>query len=179
MANNPRSAGKGHGIMYGQPQPVQHFRPFPEGGGYPLRFMEWALTEMGCADPDRVLHLCSGSVLTGTTVDIRPSTDPDIVADCRNVPLPDESFDFVLAEPPYSAEYAQNLYGTGDHYPTPYQITKEASRLLRPGGKFGLLHTQVPTIRKPMKVVSVYGVTFGCGYAIRAWTLMTKGPPTS
>ena len=26
-----------------------------------------------------------------------------------------------------------------------------------------------------MLVVGVYGVTFGCGYAIRAWTLMTKG----
>ena len=66
-----RSKGKGHPIMYG----------------------------LGCDDPAKVLHLCSGSVVTGTRVDIRPKKNPDIVADCRNVPLPDESFDFVLAGP--------------------------------------------------------------------------------
>ncbi len=174
MPLNPRSAGKGHPVMYGSPHRAHHFDPFPEGGGYPLKFVEWALDTMGCSDPAQVLHLCSGSMVTGTTVDIRPETNPDIVADCRSVPLPDESFDFILADPPYSADYAQNLYGTGDHYPTPFQIMKEASRLLRPGGQFGLLHTQVPIIRRPMKVSNVYGVTVGCGYNIRAWTLMHK-----
>jgi hypothetical protein len=168
MPNNPRSAGKGHPVMYGDPHRVHHFDPFPEGGGSPLRFVEWALDTMGCSDPSQVLHLCSGSLVTGTTVDIRPETNPDIVADCRSVPLPDESFDFI------PADYAKNLYGTGDHYPTPFQIMKEATRLLRPGGQFGLLHTQVPIIRRPMKVSNVYGVTVGCGYNIRAWTLMNK-----
>ena len=174
MANNPRSAGQGHPVMYGSPHRAHHFDPFPEGGGYPLRFVEWALDTMACSDPSVVLHLCSGSMVTGTTVDIRPETNPDIVADCRSVPLPDESFDFILADPPYSADYAENLYGTGDHYPTPFQIMREATRLLRPGGQFGLLHTQVPIIRRPMKVSNVYGITVGCGYNIRAWTLMHK-----
>jgi len=176
MPLNPRSAGKGHPIMYGSPQRAHHFDPFPDGGGYPLKFVEWALDEMDCNDPAQVLHLCSGSMVTGVTVDIRPETTPDIVADCRDVPLPDGSFDFVMADPPYSAEYAENLYGTGHAYPTPYQVTREAMRLLRPGGKFGLMHTQVPTIRKPVRILGVYGITMGCGYAIRAWTLMEKGP---
>lgn len=129
---------------------------------------------MRCEDPGKVLHLCSGSVLTGTRVDIRPERKPDIVADCRAVPLPDGSFDFILADPPYSEEYARNLYGTADNYPLPGQIVREAERLLRPDGLFGLMHFQVPFPIKGMKMLGVYGISQGCGYAIKAWTLMKK-----
>lgn len=171
--------GQGHPIMFGAPRPVQHFEAFPEGGGYPKGFLEWAFAEMqresgSPVDPDRVLHLCSGSVMSGVRVDIRPEKNPTIVADCRNVPLPDASFDFILADPPYSEDYATNLYGTGAHYPKPGQILKEACRLLKPGGYVGLLHFQVPMFRHPLKLVRVYGITTGLGFAIRAWTLFRK-----
>lgn len=136
-ANAGKSRGTGHGPMFGHPKHAVHFGEFPDGGGYPLGFMEWALGEMGNVagiepDPRDVLHLCSGSVKTGVRVDIRPEVKPDIVADCRHVPLPDESFDWIMADPPYSAEYAKNLYGTEDAYPKPGQILIEATRLLRP-----------------------------------------------
>lgn len=169
-----RSPGRGHPIMYGRPKLAAHFDAFADGGGYPIGFVEWALEEMGCDDPAAVLHLCSGSVVTGTRVDIRPEMKPDIVADCRNVPLPDESFDFILADPPYSEEYAAVLYDTELDYPRPGQILHEACRLLRPGGKVGLLHFQVPMSRKPLRVLGVYGVTTGAGFNIRAWTLLEK-----
>lgn len=167
------SRGGGHGPMFGKPKEALHWGPFPDGGGYPLGFMEWALDEMG-ADADKVLHLCSGSVRTGTTVDIRPEMNPDIVADCRNVPLPDGSFGFIMADPPYSEEYAGNLYSTEASYPKPGQILAEATRLLRPGGLVGILHHQVPVFRKPLKLVRVYAVHRGCGFAIVAWTLFRK-----
>ncbi len=168
------SKGSGHPVMYGKPQPAQHFEPFPDGGGYPIGFLEWAYKLMGVSDPDKVLHLCSGSVITGVTVDVRPERNPDVVADCRAVPLPDESFTWILADPPYSEDYATNLYGTGEHYPKPGQIAREACRLLKPGGYFGLMHFQVPMLRKPMEMVGVHGITTGAGYAIRAWTLARK-----
>lgn len=168
------SPGNGHPIMFGEPVPAQHFDPFPDGGGYPKGFIEWAMQAMGCSDSSTILHLCSGSVRTGIRVDARAEMNPDIVADCRSVPLPDESVDFVLADPPYSLEYAANLYGTEGCYPEPGAIAAEACRLLRPGGKFGLLHFQVPMTRKPLRIVRVYGVTTGAGYAIRAWTLCEK-----
>jgi SAM-dependent methyltransferase len=169
----------GHPVMFGRPKAAADFVDFPEGGGYPHRFLSYAYELMEAVngttvDPDMVLHLCSGSVQTGVRVDIRPEKNPDIVADCRNVPLPDESFDWILADPPYSVEYAKNLYGTDDNYPKPGEIVKEAMRLLRPGGLLGILHFQVPMIRKPAKIVNVYGVTTGSGYAIRAWTLIQK-----
>ena len=168
------SKGAGHPIMFGEPQAAHHFEPFPEGGGYPKGFLEWAYRLMGVTDHARVLHMCSGSVRTGITVDIRPEKRPDIVADCRDIPLPDQSVQWILADPPYSEDYATNLYGTGDYYPLPGQIAAEACRLLEPGGSFGLLHFQVPMLRKPMRMVQVYGVTTGAGYAIRAWTLCRK-----
>lgn len=169
-----RGPGKGHPIMYGNPRKSIHFDPFPEGGGYPHGFIEWALGEMACGDPALVLHLCAGSVKTGVSVDIRPETRPDIVADCRATPLADESFEYILADPPYSPEYARNLYGTETDYPKPSQILREAARLLRPGGKVGLLHFQVPMHRKPLRLERVYGLTTGAGFAIRAWSLYEK-----
>jgi ubiquinone/menaquinone biosynthesis C-methylase UbiE len=79
-----------------------------------------------------------------------------------------------MADPPYSEEYAKNLYGTEDYYPRPSEILKEASRLLAPGGRVGLLHFQVPMFRKPLNLVGVWGVTTGLGYAIRAWSVLEK-----
>lgn len=172
--SNKNSKGKGHPIMYGKPQKATHFVDFPDGGGYPKGFVEWALETMGCHDPSALLHLCSGSMRTGVRVDIRPEMNPDIVADCRDVPLADGSFDFVLADPPYAEDYARNLYGTERYYPKPGQILKEAARLLRVGGKVGLLHFIVPVTRKPLKIRGVYGITSGNGNAIRAWTLLEK-----
>lgn len=172
--------------MFGTPKEALHWGPFPDGGGYPLGFVEWALVEMASvtipempkgaveAHPDDVLHLCSGSMKTGVRVDIRPETGPNIVADCRSVPLPDASFDYIMADPPYSAEYAKNLYGTEADYPKPGQILIEATRLLRPGGVVGLLHHQVPVFRKPLKLIRVYAVHRGLGFGLVAWTLLQK-----
>lgn len=160
--------------MYGSPSPARHFDAMPDGGGYPIGFVEWALRELGSPDPATVLHLCSGSMRTGVRVDIRPEMQPTIVADCRNVPLPDESFDAILCDPPYSEDYARDLYGTG--YPLPGQILREACRLLRPNGRVGFLHFQVPMSKKPLRLVRVYGVTTGAGFNIRAWSLFEKVP---
>ena len=162
--------------MYGKPKPATHFANFPDGGGYPHGFVEWALQQMGNPDPALVLHLCSGSVLTGVRVDIRPEMNPTVCCDARHTPFEDESFDFIMSDPPYAESYAENLYGTGQNYPKPGELLKEATRLLRPGGYFGILHFIVPVNKKPMKMINVWGVTTGSGYAIRAWSLFRKEP---
>lgn len=173
-ASSRSSKGEGHPIMYGKPQPAVLFEAFPEGGGYPKGFLEWAFGIMEVKDSEKVLHLCSGSVKSGITVDIRAEKNPTICADCRNVPLPDSSVDFILADPPYDENYARTMYNTEASYPKPGQILKEAARLLRVGGKVGLLHFIVPMTRKPLKIRGIYGITTGNGTAIRAWTLCEK-----
>lgn len=164
----------GHGPMFGKPRDALHWGDFPEGGGYPLGFVEWAFEVMDVKDPAKVLHLCSGSMRTGVRVDIRPEVRPTVVADCRRTPFRDESFDHIMADPPYSQEYAENLYGTGAQYPKPGQILAEASRLLRPGGLVGFLHHQVPVFRRPLRLVNVWGVQRGLGYNIVAFSLLRK-----
>ena len=173
MPSDTGDQGKGHPLLFGF-TPAEMFDDFPDGGGYPKRFLGLAFETLGVTDPARVLHLCSGSMRVGVTVDIRPEMHPTIVADARHVPLPDESFDWIMADPPYSAEYARNLYGTEDVYPRPGQLLNEASRLLRPGGRVGILHFQVPVFRKPLRLVGVWGITTGLGYAIRAWSVFEK-----
>jgi hypothetical protein len=171
--NGPTSTGKGHPIMFGFRE-AEYFEPFPDGGGYPKGFLARAFETLGVEDPARVLHLCSGSIRSGITVDIRPECKPTIIADCRSVPLSDSSQRWIMADPPYAESYAENLYGTGKAYPKPGQILKEAARLLIVGGRVGLLHHLVPMVRRPLRLVGVWGITTGAGYAIRAWSVFER-----
>jgi len=166
--------GGGHPVLFSF-EPVVDFGPFPDSGGYPKGFLKWAYRTMGVSDPRRVLHMCSGSVRIGITIDIRLETRPRIVADCRAIPLSDSSIDWIMADPPYSLEYAENLYGTSASFPGPVQIAREAGRLLKPGGFFGILCFQVLRAPKPLKCAGVWGVTTGAGYNIRAWSIYRKG----
>lgn len=173
MPSQTGDQGEGHPVLFGF-APALVYEAHPDGGGYPIGFLERAYSTLGVTDPTKVLHLCSGSLRIGVTVDIRPEMKPQIVADCRAVPLPDESFDWIMADPPYAESYAEQLYGTGRDYPKPGQIVKEMARLLRPGGRCGLLHFMVPMNTAGMKMVGVWGVSTGAGYAIRAWTVFEK-----
>lgn len=168
------SKGEGHPVLFSF-KAATDFEPFGDGGGYPKGFLELAMQTLGCQDKTKILHLCSGSMRSGMTVDIRQSRKPSVVADCRMTPFRDGSFQWIMSDPPYSEEYAKNLYGTEKVYPKPGQIVREALRLLKPGGRFGILHFLVPLGVKPLKMIGVYGITTGAGYAIRAWTVFEKG----
>src|SRR3972149_6979066 len=58
-----------------------------------------------------------------TTVDIKPELNPSIVANCEKLPLENEIFDFVFADPPYSEKEAKELYNTG--YPNMVLVLNE------------------------------------------------------
>lgn len=84
-------------------------------GGYPAGYLK----RMKALFPDKTktLHLFSGKVDTttfpGDTVDLNPATQPTYVDDAQtltNVPL--ESYDLVLADPPYSVEDAEHYQTT-------------------------------------------------------------------
>lgn len=83
-------------------------------GGYPHGY----LRRVRALFPDKtnILHLFSGKVdldaLPGKTVDCNIETQPDFVDDAQSLSVvPVESFDLVLADPPYSVEDC-------DHYQT-------------------------------------------------------------
>lgn len=168
-----RGKGKGHPILFGMPE-AEMYDDFPEGGGYPIGFLRRALAIMEIDDPRRVLHVCSGSVRFGVAVDIRPEKRPTVVADARSLPFADGSFRWILADPPYTEDHADNLYGTKSVYPSPHVLAQECMRVLAPSGYLGFMHHMVPKMRRPGRLLKVYTITQGMGYNVRAWSLFTK-----
>lgn len=143
-------------------------------GGYPFNFLPHAYGTMGVTRPDEVLQLFSGGVRVGITIDVRAECAPKVIADAIALPFADETFEWAMADPPYSESYATHLYGTGGRYVRPSHILKEAARVLKPGGTFGLLHFIVPKARHGLEQIGVWGVYIGPDFAIRAWTVYRK-----
>lgn len=148
--------------------------PAPVFGAYPKGFLAWACGAIGCT-PGEVLHMCSGMLGPGDggiRIDLRAAARPTLRADARQLPLRDECVSGVLIDPPYSVEYAADLYGTD--YPRPSHLLREASRVVRRGGLIGFLHFIVPFPPPGCSIVGIRGVTTGCGYRIRAFTVYQR-----
>lgn len=163
--------GNGHPVLFSF-KPAVEFDPFPDLGGYPIGFLKWARHIIRVRRDYALLHVCSGSVRRGVTVDIRRSVGPRAQADGLRLPFRSNLFDGALIDPPYTEQYARDLYGTG--YPPPTALVREAIRCVQPGGRVGILHYQVPYTRDGYRIIGVWGVTTGSGYAIRAFSVFEK-----
>lgn len=151
-------------------------KPSPIYGAFPQRFLPWALRFLRVG-PSDVLHVCSGMLTAqdvggGIRVDLRSEAAPDVIADGRSLPFGESIFGAVLIDPPYSLEYARDLYGTD--YPRPSHLLREAARVVRPCGRIGFVHYLVPNPPPGCRIVAVRGVTQGCGYRIRALTVYER-----
>ena len=175
----PRSRTPSYKSMYLDVWPCS-----PPMNGYPGAFPLGMIKKMkrrGWWGENR-LWLFSGAYKDryGTTVDINPAVKPDVVADCECLPFQDEEFDFVMADPPYSALEAQELYGL------PYcnipKVVNEAARVCCPGGYVAMLHRLIPWVgpfenehKKRLSPVAVVGVYTITGYTnMRALTVWRK-----
>lgn len=97
-----------------------------------------------------------------------------VVGDARVLPIRDACVRYVMADPPYSVEYAEELWDLGKRYPTPIVLLREAARVLVPGGLVAFLHHVVPILPPTLERVAVHGVTTGPGYRIRALTIARR-----
>lgn len=84
-------------------------------GGYPHGYLKRVRALF--PDKQRVLHLFSGMVdleaFPGDTVDINPDLNPTYVDDAQTLlQVPLETYDLVLADPPYSVEDAEHYQTT-------------------------------------------------------------------
>ena len=145
-------------------------------GRYPRGFLDHVLRLelMGHVRRDAILHVCSGTLSDQErwTVDIRQEARPAVRASGTALPFQDASFPAVMIDPPYSDQYARDLYGVEN--PRPSWLLKEAARVVKPGGRIGLLHVAVPFPQPRCALINVYGITTGVGYRIRAFTLFEK-----
>jgi SAM-dependent methyltransferase len=127
------------------------------------------------------LWLFSGSFKDdgGTTVDIKDELNPDVIANCEQLPFESDSFDFVLADPPYSKEESAELYGLP--YCNVVKVLEEMARVCKPGGHVLFFHRLVPSVHpsfhefKKLGLESVVGVfTIGGMTNIRALSVFKK-----
>jgi hypothetical protein len=146
-------------------------------GRYPKGFIDHILRHqwLGAATRrDDILHVCSGTLSDSEkwTVDLRAEARPAVRASGTALPFAAGAFPAIMIDPPYSDQYARDLYGVEN--PRPSWLLKEAARVVRPGGRIGLLHVAVPFPPPACHLVNCYGVTTGVGYRIRAFTVFER-----
>jgi hypothetical protein len=142
-------------------------------GQYPRGLIAKLLPWLRCARHE-ILHVCSGSLPPGEgiRVDIRPAAKPDILADGRALPIADGSIAAVMIDPPYSADYARSLYGVD--YPRPSHLLREASRVVRPGGRVALVHYITAKPAPGMRFVRAFGLSTGFDMPMRAVSIYER-----
>ncbi len=142
-------------------------------GQYPAALIPKVLPWLRCKRSE-VLHVCSGSLKPreGIRVDVRPAACPDVLADGRRLPFADGSIAAVMLDPPYTVQYAQDLYGV--EYPRPSHLLREAARVVRPCGRIAFVHYLVPMPPPGCSLVRVHGLSTGFGFPIRAVTIFEK-----
>lgn len=99
-------------------------------GSFPLFFEQNLVQLLGY--PERILHPFGGMAEIGERCDLNPTVEPDHLCDAHKLPFADGVYDLVVLDPPYSDEEALELYGTPKLRPAVF--TREAVRVLRPGG---------------------------------------------
>jgi len=119
------------------------------------------------------LHLFSGSTKYGVSVDRNVNANPTVVADFNHLPFYPNTFDAVLADPPY-ADHWQKQWG-GD-LPQPKQILRAASRVVRRGGLIGILHIIVIPCYKEFNIerVAIHPILCGPNNVLRAFNVYRK-----
>lgn len=113
------------------PRPVR----YSYKGAYPLNFENMFKKFLG---HDEYLHVFSGKAESGLRIDLKIENKPDIVADAHHLPFKDNTFKAVLADPPYSNDYAKELYQTPNLSIKKY--CKEFVRVVMEGGIIAIYH---------------------------------------
>ena len=157
------------------PPAVWEVSPAITFGQFPRGFIAWFSRLVGVGR-QHIGHICSGALPPGegrVRIDLRAAVFPSVIAAATHLPLRSGSFRCLLIDPPYTARYSRDLYDVR-RYPRPSHLLREASRVLAPGGVVGILHFHIPRPRGELILESVYGISTGCGYKIRALTLFRR-----
>ena len=141
--------------------------------GFPIGFVERAMREVYRGGS--ILHLCCGTrvLANAVNVDIRGDVKPDVLADATRLPFQDESFDFVIADPPYEGYDSRRLYGT--EIPPTYSLLEEMSRVTAKGGQYCLLYVYTPSTLGGDCRTRQIAVTMGIHTRPRMFTVWERG----
>lgn len=160
-------------------------------GSYPGGFPERARALLGVTINDAVLHVCGGKIKfypyahgigpNDKTLDLDESLAPDFLQDARYpFPTVEGGWPAILMDPPYSKEDVKNYPVGADKYPSPNLLLKNGLIAVRPGGRVGILHYQLPRPPKAERIgfqtrfVACIGVVVGFNNRIRVFSVFEK-----
>lgn len=149
-------------------------------GGYPAGYLRRVRALF--PDKQKILHLFSGrvdkTVMPGFTVDINPENLPDIVDDAQTLEkVPLESFDMVMADPPYSVEDCERYKTTMIKRNV---VMAALGARLNPGCHVVWLDQVLPMFRKDQFAIeAVIGMVKSTNHRFRVVTVFKahKTPP--
>lgn len=177
LSGSNRNGGEecvtGHPALFAM-EPAFELGRMPEGGGYPVGFVELCARLMCVDDLSSVVHLCSGSVAAPLSFDMRRASAASCIADVRWLPIKPRSVRWIMVDPPYGHDYAEALWGLGKVYPLPRVLLRECAMALQPGGQLAFLHQIVPTMVDGLERVGTWGVYTGTETRMRALTIARR-----
>ena len=133
------------GIMY-LPRPAAKYP-----GCYPMHF-ERRLPEI--LETSDFVHFFAGMSTRGYRIDSNESVSPDLVANVHDLSMiEDNTFSAGMADPPYTKEFAEKLYGT--EYPKWGEWTREFVRIVKPGGRLAIMHNYIVPQMKGCKLEEI------------------------
>lgn len=144
-------------------------------GGFPIGFLNW-IKELDFWKENRC-YLCSGAVddKESIRVDLNPAVKPTHLEDAGNTSLKENSFDWIMIDPPYSKELAKSLYDL-NFYKSINYYTKEANRLIKKDGLILTLSYEIPKRIKNTNLLACCGIYQTINVAnMRCFTVWKKG----
>jgi hypothetical protein len=159
-------------------------------GAYPAGFMSRARDLLGCTLNDEVLHICGGKVReypfkgvgpNDITMDLDPDMKPDYLLDAGDpasyslISSEHSQIQGVLADPPYTPEYATNYRPGAAKFPTGADIVKHSINILPIGGRVGILSLHWPRYPKKLaRQVALAAVYVGNGNLGRTFAVYER-----
>jgi len=142
---------------------------------YPGRFLH-NFKKTYPVEGKNILHMFSGTMDWGDTTDIRSETGAKIVAPYNDLPIEDNTYDMVLADPPYNKGFSNHWTTHKNDLPKPKHILMEASRVVNPGGIIAILHIIIIPAYKVANVdrIALHPVLTGPNNAIRVLNVFRK-----
>lgn len=136
-------------------------------GSYPPNYLKRVMSMF--PDAEKILHLFSGSLPKGNYIryDLNQNLEAEVHGNAHNLSesFPTESFDLILADPPYSSEDA-------DHYGVSVInrniVIKEVGKILTPNGYLIWLDQVLPMFRKDqLYLCGLFGVIRSTNHRFR------------
>lgn len=155
--------------LCGPPPAIGQFQRFPS------RFLYNLNKEYDLKDK-KILQMFSGSSDFGDTTDIRKESNADIIAKYDMLPIKDDIYDIVLADPPYTVGFSQEWISSIKDVPKPKRILKEASRIVKKNGLIMILHIIVIPAYKEFNVkrIALHPILCGPNNSIRVLNVFNK-----